>query len=273
VTRRATGTRGTPPAPARDAWRGSELVAALERAWTAIRVLHPEVPPVVLVVLDGHTRTTPINGLHTADAWTVARGAGPAATEIAIAGERLADGAEAVLSTLIHEAAHALARARDVKDTSRGGRYHNAKYADLARSMTLDVQQDDRHGWTITSPTDATRAAYGDVLADLDAAIGGSFRRSRFARKPPPEEGDEGGEEGGDEGDGDEPPPTNGKRWTLVCACEDTRRIGAVPSVALRAPIVCGACGVRFQCAELLAAVELLDGEAAEPWADAGDDD
>ena len=32
-----------------------------------------------------------------------------------------------VLDTLLHEAAHALAAARGIKDTSRQGRYHNKK--------------------------------------------------------------------------------------------------------------------------------------------------
>jgi hypothetical protein len=37
-----------------------------------------------------------------------------------------------VLGTLLHEAAHALADQRAIKDNSRQGRYHNARYRQLA---------------------------------------------------------------------------------------------------------------------------------------------
>ena len=46
--------------------------------------------------------------------------------EVFIATELLADGAADVFGVLLHEAAHAIAAARDIKDTSRQGRYHNA---------------------------------------------------------------------------------------------------------------------------------------------------
>ena len=61
-----------------------------------------------------------------------------------ISGEGLARTPREVLGTLLHEAAHALAAARGITDTSRQGRYHNKKYAALAAELGLDVAEDSR---------------------------------------------------------------------------------------------------------------------------------
>ena len=47
--------------------------------------------------------------------------------ELFVAGECLAEGPRQTLQTMLHEAVHALAHARGVKDTSRGGKYHNKR--------------------------------------------------------------------------------------------------------------------------------------------------
>jgi len=48
--------------------------------------------------------------------------------EVFVGGEGLARGPAEVLGTLLHEAAHALADVRGIKDTSRQGRWHNARF-------------------------------------------------------------------------------------------------------------------------------------------------
>jgi hypothetical protein len=53
--------------------------------------------------------------------WTAGEAVMP---EVFVGGEGLIRGAASVLETLLHEAAHALAYVRDIKDTSRQGRYH-----------------------------------------------------------------------------------------------------------------------------------------------------
>jgi hypothetical protein len=47
--------------------------------------------------------------------------------ELFIAGECLAEGPRQTLQTMLYEAVHALAHARGVNDTSRGGKYHNKR--------------------------------------------------------------------------------------------------------------------------------------------------
>ena len=107
----------------------SRLVAALERTWTAIRDRHPEVPEVVLVVAAGSDprgkRLT--LGHFAAGRWQLAISAdGQSAerAEVLVGGEGLRRGPVDVLGTLLHEAAHGLAHARGISDTSRQGRYH-----------------------------------------------------------------------------------------------------------------------------------------------------
>src|SRR6266700_2169878 len=101
----------------------SVLVAALERAWTAIRARHPQVPEVVMAVASGSVgRRGELKLGHFADRrWTVTTAERP---ELFVGGEGLAAGAVEVLGTLLHEAAHGLAATRGIQDTSRQGRYH-----------------------------------------------------------------------------------------------------------------------------------------------------
>src|SRR6266705_1093111 len=117
----------TGAAPA-DAVAASRVVAALEHAWAAIGAQHPEVPEVVVVVASGSdprgTRLT--LGHFAAGRWQLTSPGKPAdRPEVLVGGEGLRRGPVDVLGTLLHEAAHGLAHARGIADTSRQGRYHN----------------------------------------------------------------------------------------------------------------------------------------------------
>ena len=65
-------------------------------------------------------------------------------------------GAVDVLGTLLHEASHALAHVRGIKDTSRQGRYHNRRFRDLAAEVGLAVREVPVIGWSDTHVPDAT---------------------------------------------------------------------------------------------------------------------
>ena len=117
------------------------MVAALESAWAAVRARHPEIPAVVIVVGAGSGQRPGTLKLHhfAALRWitnptddTTAETTGESATaegtagnegqplgEVFVGGEGLALGPVNVLGTLLHEAAHALADVRHIKDTSR----------------------------------------------------------------------------------------------------------------------------------------------------------
>jgi hypothetical protein len=114
----------------------SLLVAALERTWQAIRQHHSDVPEAVLVVASGADGKRLNLGHFAPHRWQVN---GRDRHEVLVGGEGLQRGPTDVLGTLLHEAAHGLAQARGVQDTSRQGRYHNRRYATLAQELGLDV--------------------------------------------------------------------------------------------------------------------------------------
>ena len=98
--------------------------------------------------------------------------------EVFLGGEGLVRGPVEVLGTLLHEAAHAVADVRGIEDTSRQGRWHNAKFKALAEELGLEVQ-DDRIGWSPTSlwslasaQLDGTPQAQGSPELLDDVAVG-----------------------------------------------------------------------------------------------------
>jgi hypothetical protein len=199
----------------------SVLVAALERAWTQIRACHPQVPEVVMAVASGSVgRRGELKLGHFADRrWRVATAERP---ELFVGGEGLAAGAVQVLGTLLHEAAHGLAAARGVQDTSRQGRYHNRRYAALAGELGLTVQRAGSRGWTATTVPAETEASYAAVVEDLARALV-LWRRAEH--------------------------PSGGRRANnlLAAVCGCGRRIRAARSTLEEAPVLCGRCGGPFQ--------------------------
>jgi hypothetical protein len=210
------------PDPGRSADNAaSGLVAALERAWSATRHRHLEVPEVVMAVASGSVgRRGGLTLGHFAERrWTVASSERP---ELFVGGEGLAAGPVEVLGTLLHEAAHGLAAARRVQDTSRQGRYHNRRYAALAGELGLTVETAGSRGWTATTVPAETATAYAGVIDDLARALV-LWRRAEQRG-------------GGRRGNNLLP---------AVCGCG--RRIRASRSTLAEAPVLCGRCGGPFQ--------------------------
>jgi hypothetical protein len=213
------------PAPPVDRAAASRLVAALEHAWTAIRRHHPDVPQVVIVVASGSDpRSRRLNlGHFAAGRWQLTDRPTDRA-EVLVSGEGLQRGPVDVLGTLLHEAAHGLASVRKVSDTSRQGRYHNRRYATLARELGLEVAHLDPIGWSATSVPEPTAACYGEVLAELAAALV-LWRRAEQAN----------------------PAGSGRSRNALACTCACGRRIRVARSVLELAPILCAGCAQPFQ--------------------------
>ncbi len=199
----------------------SVLVASLERAWAAIRAQHPQVPKVVIAVASGSVgRRGELKLGHFAERrWRVATAERP---ELFVGGEGLAAGAVEVLGTLLHEAAHGLAAARGIQDTSRQGRYHNRRYATLAGELGLTVQRAGSRGWTATAVPAETTTVYAAVVEDL----AGALVLWRRAEHPGPGR-------------------RAGNLLAAVCGCG--RRIRAARSTLEEAPVLCGRCGGPFQ--------------------------
>jgi hypothetical protein len=146
--------------------------------------------------------------------------------EVLIGGEGLHRGPLEVLGTLLHEAAHGLAQARGVQDTSRQGRYHNRRYAQLARELGLDVSSVKPIGWSATTVPEPTAAAFAGQLEELTAALV-LWRRQEHRL-----------------GTGTR------SRNLLAAACGCGRRIRVAKATLAEAPIVCGACEQPFEPAD-----------------------
>lgn len=224
---------------------GSRIVAAFEAAWCSIQVKHPDVPEVVMIT--GPMRRGKGDdylGYHAADRWQIAAEA-KAQAELFIAGELLAKDGREILHTLLHEAAHALAHARGIKDCSRQGRYHNRRFAALATELGLTPPEAPHrvHGLAFTCLPEATATAHAHVVAELErAAI--AFRTDPLALLDP---GDDGGKDQSDDaggGAGQDKSKRDGRRFKVTCGCG--RSFQVTPKVYEDGPILCGLCKEPF---------------------------
>jgi len=198
----------------------SLLVAALEHAWQTIRTRHPDVPDAVLVVASGSEGKRLNLGHFAPHRWQVN---GADRHEVLIGGEGLHRGPLEVLGTLLHEAAHGLANTRQVKDTSRQGRWHNRRFAALAGEPGLQVDADPKTGWSQTSLTDQLAGRYAPQLIGLDAALGLWRHTERQLG------------------------PAGVSHNLLACSCACGRKLRVAKATLEQAPIICGACQERFQ--------------------------
>lgn len=223
----------------------SRLVQALEQAWGAIQRRHPQVPAVVVTLGAGSVgvpRGVLKLGHFAANRWTAGGAGTPAVAELFVGGEGLAQGAESVLATLLHEAAHGLADVRQIQDTSRQGRYHNTRYKALGEELGLVVTQVAGIGWSGTALANGTPVRYAAELIQLTAAV--TAYRYAEGSLPSTGDGDRGGKGGGGSGSGagHGSSPKNG----LVLVCDCPRRIRVSSATAAQGPILCGVCDAEF---------------------------
>lgn len=220
-TRTGAKTPGTSSAAASvDVQAVSRVLAVLEQMWQAIRRHHPEVPPVVVIIASGTDGKQARWGHHAPGRWYVGE---QQRAEIMISGEGLRRDAASVLGTLLHEAAHALAAARGIKDTSRQGRYHNKHYKMLAEELGITVTSDPIIGWSITSVPGETAGRYAGQLAALKDAMT-LWRREEI-----------------------QIPKERRSSNLIAAACPCGRSIRAAASTLAEAPITCQGCGGAFQ--------------------------
>jgi hypothetical protein len=222
VAVRRTSARALTAPRQDDAYTTTALVAALEAAWAAIRHHHRDVPAVVLVVGTGSPRRSGdglIYGHFATSTWQH----GPRRlSEVMVSGEGLTRTPEEVMSTLLHEAAHGIADARRIKDTSRQGRWHNQRFAAIAREVGLDVTKDQRIGWSPSTIEPAAAAMYTDLITRLGETMGAYRRIDLPARSR----------------------ATSNSGNPAECGCG--RRLRITPSVLSAGPVLCGLCGAEF---------------------------
>lgn len=221
------------------------MVEALEQVWAGIQRRHSDVPAVV-VTLGAGSVGVPAGYLklgHFAERRWVATDDPAGMSELFVGGEGLARGAASVLATLLHEAAHGIAHVRRIDDTSRQGRYHNAKYKALGEEVGLTITRTDPIGWSGTALAPGTTDEYAGELEVLDKALV-AYRHSEHEVPAAPAGGNGDEDETGTAGvpAGGSRPPKNG--YSLTCGCK--RRIRASAAVAEGGPILCGLCRTEF---------------------------
>jgi hypothetical protein len=204
-----------------DIYTTAQLVAALESAWTAIRTNHKEVPAVVIIVGSGTASKQAKYGHFAPIRWQHGE---QRLAEVLISGEGLQRPVEEVFTTLLHEATHSLAHTREIKDTSRQGRWHNQKFAELAKELGLDTTKDDRIGWSLCTLRTETATTYKSVLAELKSAL--------IAYRHP-------------EVTGGESKKNNNNAVPCVCQCP--RRIRVAKAVLELGEITCSVCESNFE--------------------------
>ncbi len=242
----------------------SDLVVVCEAAWRNIQTNHPELPPVVMLLGTGVERGRLVKLGH----WWEGRwlADGNLRGEVLLAGEALHLKPGDVFEVLLHEAAHGINAARHIKDTSRGGRYHNARFKKTAIEVGLTVEQMNPYGFAKTSVPPETAARYSTEIDELAAAM-------RIARRVPRSvlgvgESDQqmgAGQDGGAV-DGEF---QRAKVKPAECGCG--RRMRMAPSVLAKGPVTCGVCGSEFVVDREAArnqsssTVDWADGAAARP--------
>lgn len=198
----------------------AELVSALETAWSAIRTNHTEIPAVVIIVGSGTATKQAKYGHFAPVRWQHGE---QALAEVLISGEGLKRPVEEVFTTLLHEAAHALADVRGIKDTSRQGRWHNQKFAALASELGLDTTKDPRIGWSPCTLRQETATTYKSVLAELKKALI-AYRHPEMVAGT----------------------TTKNNNNAIACACQCPRRIRVAKQVLEEGDITCGVCEATF---------------------------
>ena len=200
--------------------RGSQASKAIENAWSALRLLYPQIPPAVIVILSASERRRRGHFAHSA--WF----AGPGGShEIAISPALFKD-PKAVMATMLHEASHAILWRSEGGVT--GAYYHRHQFRDVCRNLGLACEfRNTRYGWTQTGwPQTGTPEKYASivrVLADsLPEGAAGKLPKGVKPRRLPP------------------------KGLTrLRCECLSPRTILASKR-SLPGAIRCGVCGKEF---------------------------
>ena len=174
----------------------------------------------MIIIASGTDRKQHVWGYHAPGRWHVNH---EQRAEIMISGEGLNRPPADVLGTLLHEAAHALAAARGIKDTSRQGRYHNTRYKALAEELGLTAESHPVIGWSLTTVSGPTAEHYAGHLSALaDAMV---LWRTGEAPVPATER-------------------RNSNLLAAICPCG--RTIRAAASTLAEADILCTACGDPF---------------------------
>lgn len=145
------------------------ILKAVDLAIEKARRLHPDIPRVTVVLgASGRKGKSMVHGHFAPGAW---KEGDDNVHEVLLSGESLERGAEATLGTILHELAHAYAHAKEIKDTSNNGRYHNGKFKAIGEQFGIELEQAETIGWSVTTLPEATAKKYAPQLEALTEAL------------------------------------------------------------------------------------------------------
>ena len=146
--------------------------------------------------------------------------------ELNIAAEVLNYPIEETIDTMLHEMVHIYCREHGIKEVSRGGKYHNGRFREIAEAHGLTCFRQGQYGWN-TRP--------GDNLIEYALSKGWSEIRIGRATLPPLVRIGAGGPaQAGGQPEGGKRPSSTRK---LVCPC-----CGQSVRATKKVNIICGDC-------------------------------
>ena len=256
--------------PAMSKW-SADLVRTLGNVWRMIQRRNPDVPDVVITIASGTNRKGLTLGHFATNAWQNGKGK---VHELMVGAEGLSRGAEDILTTLLHEAAHGVCTGRieaaekagdtnarkAMNDCSRQGRWHNANFRANALEIGLTYPEGtgdngkplrppayEQLGWSAATLSDESRERYARQIAEIEKILI-AYRRSLWtilAGTGDTAQGTKGDGEEGESGDAPKAPKTY---LAAICGCEKPRRIQKIARVVFEiASIHCGECGEDFR--------------------------
>lgn len=145
------------------------IIKACNDGWKKIQELNPEVPDAVIIVGSGGRSAKNLYGHFARDRWV---NDDSTVHEVLIVAEHLSREPELIFTTLLHEATHGLAAARNIKDVS--GRVHNKKFAVLCSEMLLlpPEERNQSIGWSAATLSEHAKEVYADEIKALGEALG-----------------------------------------------------------------------------------------------------
>lgn len=213
------------------------LISALTDLWNAIRARHPEVPAVVLLPAPSPVRRMNVLGHFAPLRWKgKAKSDDHRLHEVIVVAEHLDRGAEDILDTLLHEAAHALNFEKRIKDCSKS-QHHNAHFRAAAEALGLSVSRVPHYGWANTTlPPETAQLYEAELMALREVLI--SRRRPVFVASAPPPGG------GSTDEDADGDTGTRDRHLRAHCACPHVIRLS---KKTLKTTVIrCENCGEVF---------------------------
>lgn len=151
----------------------STIIQELEAAWKAVQGYHPDLPDVIITSSRRrHRSEKKTRAQHCAETWSA--GGEKRLAEVTVFGERLADGPAEVMQSLLHEAAHALAHTRGIKETSNKNRFHNRRFVALAEELGLEGPAESGGtalGYSNCTITEATAKKYELQIKNIENVL------------------------------------------------------------------------------------------------------